>query len=208
MAQKYCTDCGSPYAGGEKFCVNCGSVRQTSAEPAMDNIPVGPPTSLAMPDGLPNIDLSSYDVDDRRETITLINSLSPEQRKVWVRAGQPDILLWPGGSFSSWMSEVAPEFGGEAASAEPPRYVATAYPPPAETNGMATAGFVLSMVSLLTFFLLIPPILGIIFSSIGLSRASTIEENSGLATGKALAAAGLVISILLAIGGLGWLSVL
>jgi hypothetical protein len=73
---------------------------------------------------------------------------------------------------------------------------------------MATAGFVLSMVSVVTFYLLIPPILGIIFSSIGLTRASVIAEKTGVAKGKALAIVGLFVSILLIIGGLGWVSVL
>ena len=208
MTQKYCVDCGSPYVGGEKFCVSCGSARLSGTGPSQDSTPVGPPASLEMPDGLPNIDLSSYDMDARAEAISLINSLSSAQRKVWVRAGQPDILLWPGNHFSAWISTIAPEFGREAADAEPPHWVAPPSPMPVETNGMATAGFIFSMVSLFTFFLLIPPILGVIFSSIGISRASRIEESTGFPTGKGLAVAGLVISILLIIGGLGWLAAL
>ena len=52
-----------------------------------------------------------------------------------------------------------------------------------KTNGMAIAGFVCS------FFI---PILGIIFSGIGLSKAATLDGK-----GKGLATAGLVISIMM-----------
>ena len=62
------------------------------------------------------------------------------------------------------------------------------------TNGMATAGFVLSLTTL--FFGWIPILgwiiwaLGLIFSSIGLSKAKKVEGK-----GKGLAIAGLVISL-------------
>ncbi len=63
------------------------------------------------------------------------------------------------------------------------------------SNGMATAGFVLALITL--FFGWLPVagwitwLLGLIFSSIGLSRANKIGG-----TGKGLAIAGLVISLI------------
>ena len=66
--------------------------------------------------------------------------------------------------------------------------VAPAEPVAQESNGMAIAGFVLS-------FLI--PLLGLIFSSIGVSRAKRLPQR----TGYGLAVAGLVISIIsIAIG--------
>ncbi len=62
------------------------------------------------------------------------------------------------------------------------------------TNGMATAGFVLALVTL--FFGWIPVlgwiiwVLGLIFSSIGLAKAKNVEGK-----GKGLAIAGLIISL-------------
>jgi hypothetical protein len=65
------------------------------------------------------------------------------------------------------------------ATAPPPAAVQHSEP---GTDGMAIAGFVLAMCSLVTFFLFIPPILGVIFSAIGLNHTkedrSTMRVNS------------------------------
>ncbi len=75
-------------------------------------------------------------------------------------------------------------------------------PPP--TNGQATAGFVLSLVGLFLSFLVIPVVLAVVFSAIGISRASQIEMETGQAKGKGLAIAGLIISIISAFGLFVW----
>jgi len=66
------------------------------------------------------------------------------------------------------------------------------------TNGMATAGFVLSLVSLIFAILVIPVILAIVFSSLGISKARELEEGGGQPVGRGLAIAGLVISLVVA----------
>ena len=76
-------------------------------------------------------------------------------------------------------------------------------PPP--TNGQAVAGFVLSLVGLFLSFLVIPVILAIVFSSIGISKAKEIEAHTGQARGRGLAIAGLVISLISAFGLFIWL---
>jgi hypothetical protein len=114
--------------------------------------------------------------------------------------------LWPGGNFANWLGGHAPEYFQAAATIEPYVEPETWTTLPQPNNSMATAGFVMSMVSLLTFYLVIPPALGVVFSSVGLSRASRLEAETGTATGKGMAVAGLVISALLLIGGLGWLA--
>jgi hypothetical protein len=81
---------------------------------------------------------------------------------------------------------------------QPPPYV----PPP--TNGQAVAGFVLSLVGLFLAVLVIPVVLAIVFSSIGISRAKEIEMKTGQPRGRGLAIAGLVISIVSAFGVFVW----
>lgn len=53
-----------------------------------------------------------------------------------------------------------------------PTIAPTDAPPVAARNGFAVAGFVLGLVSLLTFTLFLPAVLGIVFSAIGLQRAA------------------------------------
>ena len=60
------------------------------------------------------------------------------------------------------------------------------------TDGFAIAGFVLAMCSLVTFWLFIPPILGVVFSAIGMNKTSDDK-----ADGRGLAIAGLAVSILI-----------
>ncbi len=66
--------------------------------------------------------------------------------------------------------------------------------PPAPSNGFAIAGFVLSLVAIFLFPYFIVQILALIFSGIGLSRADRLNGS-----GKGLAIAGIVISIILLI---------
>lgn len=59
------------------------------------------------------------------------------------------------------------------------------------TNGMAIAGFVLGLISLIFNLFWIPSILGIVFSGVGLAQISKNGQK-----GKVLAIVGLVASII------------
>ena len=196
MAQIFCTSCGTEFAGQEKFCTSCGEARGGSSPTAADNDDFGP-TSLAMPDGLPSIRLEDYKGSDRAEAIALINRLSGVQREVWVRAGQPDILLWPGGDFATWLGALAPDFYNAAKSAQPIQinaaqqpYVYLARP----SNAGATAGFVLSLISLVTFYLIVIGVLGLIFGIVGANKARALEYGGQSPVGRGLATAAIIIS--------------
>jgi type III secretory pathway component EscU len=70
---------------------------------------------------------------------------------------------------------------------------------------MATAGFVLSLVSIFLSVLIVPVILGVIFSAIGISRANEFERTTGQPIGRGLAVAGLVISLIMVFFSFLWL---
>ncbi len=72
----------------------------------------------------------------------------------------------------------------------------TAYPVPTVKNTPATAGLVLGIVAMFVDPLTIPALLGIIFSGIGLNRASTLSRHGYAPVGRAKAVWGLVLSIL------------
>lgn len=196
MAQGFCTECGSKFSGQEKFCTSCGQGLAGSAPGGVDKDEFGP-TSLPMPDGLPSIRLGDYRGSERTDAIALINRLSVPQREVWVRAGQPDILLWPGGDFATWLGAVAPDFYNAAKSAgvstatrsqESQVYV----PPP--SNGSAIAGFVLSLVGLFTFYVVVLGVLGLVFGIRGMTTARELEESGLAPVGRGLAIAAVAIS--------------
>ena len=65
-----------------------------------------------------------------------------------------------------------------------------------KTNGMATAGFICSLIGLLLFGFVLG-ILGIIFSASGMSK---IKQQPDVFKGKGLATAGLVIGIIDIVG--------
>lgn len=70
--------------------------------------------------------------------------------------------------------------------------------PVQQSNGCATAGFVLSLIGLLLFsFTFIFPILGVILSIVGIVKASKVNG-----TGRGLAIAGLIIGIIAFIPGI------
>lgn len=72
-----------------------------------------------------------------------------------------------------------------------PQYAPVQPAQPVQSNGKATAGFVLSLLSFLGLGItFVMPLLGIIFSGLGISRAKTANS------GKGLAVAGLVLGIL------------
>jgi hypothetical protein len=68
------------------------------------------------------------------------------------------------------------------------------------TDGFAITGFVLAMVSIFTFWMFLPPLLGIVFSAIGMSRTK-----NGKRKGRGLAVAGLVVSIIVSVGLTVWI---
>jgi hypothetical protein len=69
-------------------------------------------------------------------------------------------------------------------------------------SGFSTAGFVLSLIGLFSWFLLIPSILGLIFSCVALSGMNRTRNRQG----RGLAIAGLVMGIVGVTGGvLAWL---
>ena len=196
MTQIFCTSCGTEFAGPEKFCTSCGEARGGSSPTATDNDDFGP-TSLPMPDGLPSIRLGHYQGSDRAEAIALINRLSTAQREVWVKAGQPDILLWPGADFSTWLGALAPDFYNAAKSSEPIMINAAQQPfvyLARPSNAGATAGFVLSLISLVTFYLLVIGVLGLILGIVGANKARALEYGGHGPVGRGLATAAIIIS--------------
>ena len=60
-----------------------------------------------------------------------------------------------------------------------------------DNNGLAIAGFILALIAYPLFFLVIPWLLGTVFSSIGLHRALNREDQKG----KGLSIAGLVLAL-------------
>lgn len=70
------------------------------------------------------------------------------------------------------------------------------------TDGLAITGFVLAMVSIVTFWLFVPPLLGLVFSAIGMSRTRNGERK-----GRGLAIAGLTVSIIICVWLLVWIAV-
>ena len=78
-----------------------------------------------------------------------------------------------------------------AATYVQPKYAPVQAAQPVQSNGKATAGFVLSLLSFLGLGItFVMPLLGIIFSGLGISHAKTANS------GKGLAVAGLVLGIL------------
>lgn len=80
---------------------------------------------------------------------------------------------------------------GPHASAVPPQPLVVRI-----TNGHATAGLVLGIVSLIVNTFTVVSILGLIFSIIGITRAGTLESAGYGPVGRARAVWGLVLSIL------------
>ncbi len=81
----------------------------------------------------------------------------------------------------------------------PPGYQSSGNEVPVpKNNGMAVAGFVLSLVGLIPCFWLfqIPGLLGLVFSAIGKRQ---IDRSAGAQKGRGLALAGLIIGIVLVV---------
>lgn len=82
----------------------------------------------------------------------------------------------------------------------PPAPVPTGQP----SNGIATAGFIVGLVAIFINTFFIPAILGVILSSVGLAKASNLERATGIAHGRGLAIAGLVLSCLAIVNSVLW----
>ncbi len=77
-------------------------------------------------------------------------------------------------------------------------------PPATPTNGMATAGLLLGIASIFINTLLLPSILAIVFSSIGIKKYGEILRTSGYRMGQGAAVTGLVCGILGLVNSLLW----
>lgn len=86
----------------------------------------------------------------------------------------------------------------------PPPPPPTAYAAAPPTNGMATAGLVLGIASIFINTLFVPAILGVVFSSIGISRAGEHLRAKGFAVGRGAAIAGLICAIAGVLNSLLW----
>jgi len=201
MEQTFCVQCGGKLAAGQLFCPACGEKSPPLPSSAATSAASGPKI-VKTPDGYPDIDLSVYG-DMSQQAIEKINTLNGTERIAWVQAGQPYILSWTNGAFLTWLQRNHTPI----ASAQPSGPVTQApvtpsAPTAGRANGHAIAGFVLSLSSIVIGLLVNPfilVVLGIIFSSIGISTAAKRKVATGVATGRGLAIAGLVISIILAV---------
>jgi hypothetical protein len=144
--------------------------------------------------------------------------VSADQLRQWIAEGRADAqsLVQPEGSAQRKRLGEFPEFGQSSTPVSPPTTsiptasmrgpvpTPTFYP---KTNGMAVTGLVMGTVGVTIGWLCCGPlfsILGIVFSSIGLSQ---ISRDPARQTGKGIAVCGLVLSILgvLIVIGLGTL---
>lgn len=133
--------------------------------------------------------------------------VSADQLRHWIAEGRANAqsLIQPEGSAEWKRLGEFPEFGQSFTPVSPPTTsIPTAsipgpVPAPAvypKTNGMAIAGLVMGIVGVTIGWLCCGPlfsILGIVFSSIGLSQ---INRDPARQTGKGIAVCGLVLSIL------------
>lgn len=181
---------------GSGFCPSCGE-KAPQITPPPSGTPSPGPNRLQMPAGLPDIDLSPYGREKSR-AIERINLLSDQERQAWVGSGQPYILGWTAGDFMTWLRLTDPTAQAPTAVTSASGYTRPQPSPTPPTNPPATAGFVLALTGWFLFFLVIPIILGIVFSSVGITRAREIEQQTGRAVGRGLAIAGLIISLVAA----------
>lgn len=91
-----------------------------------------------------------------------------------------------------------------AGSIPPPPPPPTGYASALPTNGMATAGLVLGIFSIFINTLFVPAILGVIFSSVGISRAGQLARTTGYDVGRGAAIAGLICAIAGMVNSLLW----
>jgi len=200
MEPTFCVQCGGKLAGGQPFCPSCGQ-KAPALTGSDSSPPVSGPRVLKMPDGYPDIDLTVYG-GMGQQAIEKINSLNGTERIAWVQAGQPYILSWTAGDFLTWLQR-STGTTSQAQPASPSPYSPTsplAYPA-RRTNGYAITGFVLSLSSIALAFAFNPFIVvvsAIVFSSIGISASEKLRVSTGVASGRGLAIAGLVISVILA----------
>ena len=124
--------------------------------------------------------------------------VSADQLRQWIAEGRANYetfvlaengVEWrPLGAFA--------EFAGALAAAAPPAFSPLASNAPMRTNGMAIAGFVLGLFSVFSCVCCCcstpAATLGLIFSSMGLSRVNTGQAQGG----RGMAIAGILLSIL------------
>lgn len=160
----FCKNCGSPVEENDLFCKNCGSMTEYGEKVSRhEALPHVNASSSVNPDGTLKESGSSENSDFRG--VNLNDQFGAGGYRSQESAQNPNNSYSRGGYY------YAPQNG---------------YRPPQETsgsNGMAIAGFVCS------FFV---PILGLIFSIIGLNRSKNM-----FGKGKGLAVAGIVVSVVM-----------
>jgi hypothetical protein len=127
--------------------------------------------------------------------------VSPEQLRQWVREGRANTrtLTQAVGSTEWKPLGSVPELAQVATPtppAAPPSPGLTPVPGPRATNSMAVAGLIFGVLGLTGGWICCGPVFsvfGIVFSSVGLSQ---INRHPDQETGKGIALAGLVLSIL------------
>jgi len=115
-----------------------------------------------------------------------------EQIHQWIREGRANTqtMVQPEGA-TEWKTVSSfPELLGDMAGLKVPPMVPSLLTP--KTNGMAVAGLVMGIFSLIQCCSFIFGILGVIFSSVGLSQINKKPEEL---KGKGIAVAGLIMSI-------------
>jgi hypothetical protein len=121
---------------------------------------------------------------------------------------------WDGTSWSDHYraSSQLPAYGAQATPyAQPNPYGLAGYQygaAVAPKNGLAIAGFVVSLVSLLIGLYTLVPIAGIVLSGVGLARAQRARATGGVATGYGMALAGVIVGVASFIGNVIWLAYL
>jgi hypothetical protein len=87
-----------------------------------------------------------------------------------------------------------------------PNYAAQPYGAAVPKNGLAIAGLIVSIVSLLIGIYGLACITGIVLSGLGLSRARQMEAAGGVAVGKSAATAGVVVGIISLVLNIIWIA--
>ena len=127
------------------------------------------------------MDDGTYMITDHSKNGTMVNGRPLNHTSMALKYG--DNVVFGNAAYLDWskIQSFTPNTIGEGGTEWAPGPIYTIEPNSTESNGMAIAGFVLS-------FLI--PILGLIFSIIGLNRANQRPDQKG----RGLAIAGIIIS--------------
>lgn len=173
----FCPNCGSMNADGIKFCCNCGTpltVDAPAAEPAAQPVqpvaPVAQPVQPAAP-----VAPAAQPVQPVAPVAQPVQPVTPVAQPV-----QP-------------VAPVAPAVQPAYQQPVYPQTAAVQTAPSQKSNGMCTAGLILSIVGYVTFGL--TTLFGLVFSIIGMITAGKKNEK-----GKGKAVAGIILSSVFLVG--------